>query len=1073
MKKTMSLLLCLLLFLSALSVCAGADAPARNEAAEAEKTITARPSVSGRVHVEGTKLKDEAGRTVALRGVSTHGLTWFPEFIDEALFRQISTEWNANLIRLAMYASQYCGGYEEESLRLVRKGIDAAIAADMYVIVDWHILEDGNPNAHVEEAKDFFAQIASDYADVPNLLFEICNEPNGETDWSDILDYCDSVIPVIRAQIPQAVILIGTPEFDRNLGSAVLRPASYDNVMTVLHFYAATHGDGLLEELEAALRSGLPVFVSECGVSEASGDGDLNFAMAVKWFDFLNRSSISYAVWGFSDKNESSAMLCPGFEPEEGPIRDADLTVCGRWVKALLSGEDPGSIPYPAPTLEKGRLTKIWTFLASALGERGTSTMRSWPVFAGVGVLVLLLFAALAWLLSRRVKKKNRSYDELIRGEGENGTKQWTKERVTAACALVLSILCTLIYLCWRVRYSIPKGFGFLPVAANILLLAVEILGFAESLVLFRSLFGLKDHPLPEIAEDAYPDVDVFIATYNEPVELLRRTVNGCVHMKYPDPKKVHIWICDDNRRSEMRALAEEMGVGYFDRPDNKGAKAGNLNHALGLTNAPYVVTLDADMIPMSEFLLKTIPYFVDAEERNRKLPEDRRMPLGLLQTPQCFYDPDVFQHALYSEKRAPNEQDFFYRTIEPAKTSTNSVIYGGSNTVISRKALEDVGGFYTGSITEDFATGLLIESHGYVSLALPTPLASGQTPHTYKEHIQQRTRWGRGVIATARKLKIWRRKNLSLEQKISYWSSVVYWYSPIKNLIYILSPLLFAVFAVPVFRCNWLELLVFWLPMYLMQDLSLMLCSRRTISHKWSGIYETSVMPHLLIPILKESLGVSLSAFKVTDKTRKVEKQSADLRSMLPFLILALLSVIGIVRVIAIMDRVHVISLLILLFWLVRNLYFLILSIFLVDGRDDDLEPVKVQDFLPVTVDVLYGSSGSSAGITTRLNEHSMTVFLDEGALPGVGDHVRVKLLGQKGHRAELHGVVTGVQQSRRSESRTYSIEILYFGSDRNEYWEILYDRVPSLPQSLQKDFGILTHLWQNIAHRVARTRK
>ena len=1068
MKRTISLLLCLLLFLAPFAL--------RAEAAEApqeESAVTARPSVNGRLHVDGTKLKDEAGRTVALRGVSTHGLTWFPEFVDDALFQQISTEWNANLVRLVMYVSQYCGGEEEKSLTLLRKGIEAARAADMYVIVDWHILEDGNPNSRVQEAKTFFEQIASEYADVPNLLFEICNEPNGETDWSDILDYCDEVIPVIREQIPGAVILVGTPEFDRNLGSAVLRPVPYDNVMTVLHFYAATHGEGLLEELEAALAGGLPVFVSECGVSEASGDGDLNFAMAAQWFDFLNRNSISYAVWSFSDKNESSAMLCPGFEPEEGPIRDADLTVSGRWVKALISGADPKSIPYPAPTLEKGRLSEIWAFLSSALGERGTSTMHSWPVFAGIGLLALMLFAGGAGIVSHSAKKKNRTYDDLIRGEGEDGKERLTRQRILVACALLLSILFTAIYLCWRVRYSIPKGFGVLPIAANILLLAVEILGFAESLVLFRSLLGMKQYPLPEIAEDAYPDVDIFIATYNEPTELLRRTVNGCVHMKYPDPKKVHIWICDDNRRSEMRALAEEMGVGYFDRPDNKGAKAGNLNHALSQTSAPYVVTLDADMIPQSEFLLKTIPYFVDAEERNKKLPEARRIPLGLLQTPQCFYDPDVFQYALYSEKRAPNEQDFFYRTIEPAKTSTNSVIYGGSNTVIARKALEDVGGFYTGSITEDFATGLLIESHGYVSLALPTPLASGQTPHTYREHIQQRTRWGRGVIATARQLKIWRRKNLSLDQKISYWSSAVYWYSPIKNLIYILSPLLFAVFAVPVFRCNWLELLVFWLPMYLMQDLSLMLCSKRTISHKWSGIYETSVMPHLLIPIIKESMGISLSAFKVTDKSRKAVRQGADLRSMLPFLVLALLSVIGIIRVLVIMDRVHVISLLILLFWLIRNLYYLILSIFLVDGRDDDMEPVKVQDFIPVTIDVLYGSGGSSAGITTQLNEHCMTVYLDEGAQPGIGDHVRVDVQGQNGHRAKVQGVVTGIQQSRRSESCTQTIEILGFGSDRYAYWEILYDRIPTLPQSLKSDFGIIPHLWQNIAHRVARTRK
>ena len=1070
MKKMISILLCLLLLLSAAAACG--EASAQSEPAQAEKALIARPSVNGRLHVDGTKLVDEAGQAVVLHGVSTHGLTWFPDFINETLFQRVSTEWDGNLIRLAIYTSQYCGGYAEESLALLRKGIDAAISADMYVLVDWHILEDGNPNIHAKEAKQFFEQIASEYTDVPNLLFEICNEPNGDTGWSDILTYCDEVIPVIRKQIPESVILVGTPEFDRNLGSATLRPIPYDNVMAVLHFYAATHGEGLLGELEAAITSGLPVFISECGISEDSGDGDLNFAMAAKWFDYLNRNGISYAVWSLSDKNESSAMFRPGFEPES-PIRDADLTVSGRWVKALISGEDPNRIPYPAPTLEKGTLSQIWSFLSSALGERGTSAMRSWPVFAGIGIFAILLFTAAAGILSGTSKKKKRTYDELLRSEGGSGKEHLTKERVLASSALMLSIFCTLIYLCWRVRYSIPKGFGVLPIAANLLLLAVEILGFAESLVLFRNLFGLKKYPLPEIAEDAFPDVDVFIATYNEPTDLLRRTINGCAHMKYPDPKKVHIWVCDDNRRSEMRSLAEEMGVGYFDRPDNKGAKAGNLNHALSLTKAPYIVTLDADMIPRSDFLLKTIPYFVDAEERNKKLPEDRRMPLGLLQTPQCFYDPDVFQHALYSEKRAPNEQDFFYRTIEPAKTSTNSVIYGGSNTVIARKALEDVGGFYTESITEDFATGLLIESHGYVSLALPVPLASGQTPHTYKENIQQRTRWGRGVIATAKQLKIWRRKNLSLDQKISYWSSVIYWYSPIKNLIYLLSPLLFAVFALPVFKCNWLELLVFWLPMYIMQDISLMLCSKRTISHKWSGIYETSVMPHLLIPIIKESLGIHLSAFKVTDKTRKAEKQSADIRSMLPFLILALLSVIGIIRVILILDKVQVISLLILLFWLIRNLYYLILSIFLVDGRDDDTEPVKVNDFIPVTVDVLYGSAGSSAGITTQLSEHSMTVFLDEGVSPGIGDHVSVNVLGNNGHRAQVSGVVTGVQQARRSQSRTHTIEILDFGNDRYEYWEILYDRIPSLPQSLRKDFGILPHLWQNIAHRVARTRK
>lgn len=486
------------------------------------------------------------------------------------------------------------------------------------------------------------------------------------------------------------------------------------------------------------------------------------------------------------------------------------------------------------------------------------------------------------------------------------------------------------------------------------LLLAVEVLGFAESLILFHGLFRMRPHPLPEIPEDAWPEVDVFIATYNEPVELLRRTVNGCTHMRYPDPAKVHIWVCDDKRRPEMRRLAEEMGVGYFDRPDNKDAKARNLNHAMARTSAPYIVTLDADMIPRNDFLLKTIPYFVDALRR------DEMHPLGLLQTPQCFYQPDVFQYALYSEKRAPNEQDFFYRTIEPAKTSSNSVIYGGSNTVLSRKALEEIGGFYTGSITEDFATGLLIESAGWLSLALPEPLASGQTPHSFREHIKQRIRWGRGVISTAKKLNIRSRRGLTREQRLSYWSSVIYWYSPIKNLIYMLSPLLFAVFGQPVFRCGWLDLAVFWLPMFVMQDVKLRFNSHGTISQRWSGIYETSVMPSLLIPILKESLGISLSTFQVTDKSGKTKGHAIDRRSMLPFLILILLSVFGIVRVLLLFDRMQLVSMLILLFWLLRNLYIL-----------------------------------------------------------------------------------------------------------------ILYDRIPTLPQSYQRDFGSLSHLWQNIACRVARTIK
>ncbi|MBQ3404349.1 MAG: cellulase family glycosylhydrolase, partial [Oscillospiraceae bacterium] len=969
-----SLILCVLLLLG--SVCA--------IAAPAEEVETARPSVNGRLHVDGQQLVDERDDAVRLRGVSTHGILWYPDFLNEKLFNRVSDDWDCNVIRIPVYSELYCGGDREQSLELLHRGIEAAISADMYVIVDWHILEDADPNEHIDEAVEFFDTISEEYAYCPNLLFEICNEPNGETQWADILRYSEEVIPVIRENIHKAVVLVGTPEFDRNLGGALLRPLDFDNVMYVLHFYAASHGDGLMGELEAALDRGLPVFISECGLCESDGSGRIDFKSAAGWFSLLDERGLSYAVWSLSNKDESSAFFKPGFDPEND-MRDSDLTAVGLWVRELIRGADPETIPTPGDTVDRSGGDEARTLINSSLRPRGFRAVALWTLFAGISAAVLLAATA-AWLLYKRAgKNKRRTYDDICRTE--EGERAFSlKDRPVPKICLILSAYCTLIYLCWRIVCSVPIYSGVIAVAGNILLLIVEIFGFVESLVLFQNLMGRRDYPLPAIPDDAWPEVDVFIATYNEPVELLRKTVNGCRHMRYPDASKVHIWLCDDNRRPEMRALAEELGVGYFDRPDNEGAKAGNLNHALGLTHAPYVVTFDADMIPKSDFLLKTVPYFVDAQLREQERPEEERLRLGFIQTPQSFYTPDVFQHALYSEKRAPNEQDFFYRTIEPAKTSTNSVIYGGSNTVLSRQALEDAGGFYEDSITEDFATGLLIESQGYVSLALPEPLASGQSPRTFRDHIKQRTRWARGVIVTSKKLKIWRRPELTFEQKLSYWSSVAYWYSPIKNLIYIVSPLLYAVLAIPVFRCNWLELLVFWLPMFILQDLSLRLNSRNVICSKWTGIYETSLMPHLLIPVIKESLGISLTKFTVTDKSEQIGKRQRDLRSMLPFIILAVLSIAGLIRVLACFELLQTVSILILLFWILRNLYFLVMSMFLVDGRDSDGENVKVVDAELVKV---KAGERQYEGVTTLLTEHNLTVFLDDSGDLGLGEPV------------------------------------------------------------------------------------
>ena len=1040
-------------------------------AAQRTDVAVARPSTTGQLCVTGTKLTDQAGNPVVLRGVSTHGLQWYPQFVNDSLFAQLSQEWGCNLVRLALYSEDYCGGNQQQSLQVLHEGIEACLANDMYVLVDWHILNDADPNQHLDQALEFFEAISQEYAGVPNVLYENCNEPNGETSWSDVRAYSQQVIPVIRHNSPNAVIIVGTTTYDRDLVMASRAPLDFDNVMYTLHFYVATHKSDLRGELEAALEAGLPVFVTECGLSEASGDGKVDFASAVEWFDLLAQHDVSFAIWSLSNKAETSALVKPTSEATTH-LEDDDLTAVGLWSRALIQGQKPSSIPLP--TLDDDdQLVDDTPALLATLTSRDVRSAGAWPHLAA-GAVATVAVALVAWLLyTRHLRAHYHTYDTLMdarAGRSVRSKPSW--QLIANQLFIMASTILTLLYLAWRVAFSVPIEAGWLAVAANIVLLCVEVLGFVESLIHYESMVHMHDHPLPTIADDDYPDVDIFIATYNEPCDLLRRTINACNHLRYPDKGKVHVWVCDDNRRPEMRALAQQMGVGYFDRPDNKGAKAGNLNHALALTSAPYVVTLDADMLVRSDFLLKTIPYFVDAEQACASLPPEQQAHLGLLQTPQSFYDPDVFQHALYSEHTAPNEQDFFYRTIEPAKTSTNSVIYGGSNTVLSRAALEAIGGFYTESITEDFATGLLIESAGFVSLGLGEPLASGRTPHTFREHIKQRTRWGRGVIVTARKLHLMTRKGLSLQQRLSYWSSVVYWHSPIKNLIYVCSPLLYAVLGLPVFACSWLDLLIYWLPMFTLQTLCLRVVSKNAVSSKWSGIHETSVMPHLLVPIVQELLGITLSSFKVTDKTANDTRRTTEWRAMAPFLVLLALSAFGMLRVTVLFVHSRSMGLLVLMFWLARNAYYLLMALFLIDGRDSDGEPVRVVDAIPLFV-TQSGDDGTSItyeGVATLLTEHSIRAYLDFADDLGIGERVQL-FLDTGEYQAQLQGAVVGIMHARSGGALVHTLEILDYGSSELEYLQVLYDRVPSLPQTLRYDFGVMGHLWRNIAFRAART--
>lgn len=312
--------------------------------AETEPAVSEAPSVDdstpfgqhGALHVENGKLTDADGNIVQLYGMSTHGIAWFPQYINYDSFRTLRDDWNTNCIRLAMYTAEYggyCAGGDKEQLKqLVRDGVSYATELGMYVIVDWHILSDCDPNQNKDEAIAFFREMSEAFADNDNVLYEICNEPNSGTSWDSIKSYAEEVIPVIREQKPDAVILVGTPTWSQEIDKAASSPLTFDNVMYTLHFYAGTHKDDLRNRLETCAQNNLPVFVSEFGMCDASGNGANDFDSTAKWLDLLNKYQISFCCWNLANKDESSSVF-KAASTALSDWTDEDFNESGRWIR--------------------------------------------------------------------------------------------------------------------------------------------------------------------------------------------------------------------------------------------------------------------------------------------------------------------------------------------------------------------------------------------------------------------------------------------------------------------------------------------------------------------------------------------------------------------------------------------------------------------------------------------------------------------------------------------------------------------------------------------------------------------
>ena len=296
---------------------------------------------TGRLRVSGTKLVDASGNVVQLRGVSSHGLSWFPEYVNESAMASLKADFGINVFRIAMYPREYAGyltGGDKETLKAnIDEGVRAAANQGLYVIIDWHVLN-YNPNEIKDEAISFFNEMSMKYAGYDNVIYEICNEPVG-ADWaSQIKPYAESVIATIRANDPNALVIVGTNTWSQDVDAVVGNEIDDANVCYSLHFYAATHKDNIQNKLRYAINNGVPVFVSECSMCDASGNGGIDYASANSWLELLNSLDVSYIAWSLCNKAETSALINSSCSKTSG-WSEEDYSDAGKWFMQAIKNQ--------------------------------------------------------------------------------------------------------------------------------------------------------------------------------------------------------------------------------------------------------------------------------------------------------------------------------------------------------------------------------------------------------------------------------------------------------------------------------------------------------------------------------------------------------------------------------------------------------------------------------------------------------------------------------------------------------------------------------------------------------------
>ena len=579
-----------------------------------------------------------------------------------------------------------------------------------------------------------------------------------------------------------------------------------------------------------------------------------------------------------------------------------------------------------------------------------------------------------------------------------------TPGRLTTLAMIVLSISASSRYMYWRVTDTVgftnwvDACFGFGLLLAELYAFLVLLIGY------FQTAWPLQRRPVPMPQDvDTWPSVDVFIPTYNEPLEVVKQTVFSAMQMDWPKDR-LHVYVLDDGRREEFRDFCQELGVGYLTRDNNAHAKAGNINAALAVTGSDYVAIFDCDHIPTRSFLQICMGWFI------------RDPKLAMLQTPHHFFSPDPFEKNLDTFHVMPNEGELFYGIVQDGNDLWNAAFFCGSCAIIKRAPLLEVGGVAVETVTEDAHTALKLSRHGYNTAYLELPQAAGLATESLSAHVGQRIRWARGMAQICRVDNPLFGPGLKLGQRLCYFNAMLHFFYGLPRLVFLTAPLAYLFFSAHVFQATAAMITAYALPHLMHASITNSRIQGRFRYSFWNEVYESVLAWYIMRPVLVAFVNPKLGKFNVTAKGGVIEQSYFDWSIARPYLILLLLNLlgfaVGIWRMVAVGPSSEVFSTLVInMVWTAYNIILTSASLAVASETRQLRSTPRVTAALPAALRFADGKT--------------LVCETDDFSQSGVGLRVPNELQLETG--SEVH-----VSLFRTDEEGTFPAQVTFSGGGR-----------------------------------------